>query len=228
MSTWGKITSNAAKFWDGFGDGLDNITKPIDDFIDFITQPKELLQDSEGNYFGIDGLSSDAISEYGAASLERERAREQGFMSSPFSNIGSQARDIASATSSLSTVSDIESTLNNIPDNVLHTIPYQGLLDLQNIDTMSIAKELYDIARGVTPNEIAGKIAQRQPVPNIPIGNPYKPFGGFNTDARIEANRKFLAQVPPAFRDHYKKRNKQQKAESEKYLDEAIKRSRNN
>ena len=39
MSTWGKITSNAAKFWDGFGDGLDNITKPIDDFIDFITQP---------------------------------------------------------------------------------------------------------------------------------------------------------------------------------------------
>lgn len=223
-STWGKITSNAAKFWDDFGSGLDNITDPIDDFIDWISQPKELLQDSEGNYFGIDGLSSRAIKEYGATSLEKEQARERG---SPFSQLGNIGSSAAASTDSFINMDDIDAQIASIQgaDVDVSKIPYQGLLDLQDIDSMSIARKLYDISRGVEPNEIAGNIAKAKVGPNLfldtnaeglptirSLTNQYDK-GFFN-----EADRQRVLRRPD-----WKKAAT--KAESEKYLDEAIKRS---
>ena len=227
---YARAISGAASFWDGWGESLDGITDPIDDFIDLITSPKDLLQDSEGNYFGIDGLSSRNIKETAAARQKRknEEKASGGGSGNAFDNTpGTDA--LATASDSFVNMDEILASTVGTVETDARTIPFQGLLDLQGIDVMGNAKDVYDIVRGVSPNEIAGKLASKEVGPNIFVeGSQSKPYMGPMTansmggksiinNSNQERARRIL---------NSKRQNATEVAASEKFVDDLIKRNK--
>jgi len=227
---YAKAVSGAASFWDGWGETLDGITDPIDDFIDLITSPKELLQDSDNNYFGIEGLSSRNIKATAAARQKRknEEKASGGGSGNAFDNRpGTDA--LATASDSFVNMDEILASTVGTVETDARTIPFQGLLDLQGIDVMGNAKDVYDIVRGVSPNEIAGKLASKEIGPNIFVeGSQSKPYMGPITadsmggksiinNSNQERARRIL---------NSKRQNATEVAASEKFVDDLIKRNK--
>jgi hypothetical protein len=230
-STWAKITTNAGKFWDGLGDVFDPVSDAIDTAVDIVTAPKDLFQDSEGNYLGIEGLNTENIKKTAAQRQKRKNEQSAGGSSNPFDNRpGTDA--LATAESFIDMDEIIASTVGSVDPSVevSNRIPGAGLLELAGIDLMDNSKKLYDIARGVSPNEIAGKIATRDVGPNIFID---------------DQNSAVFAQQPrvgPVSASNFGKSSfiglsdkgkrlfstgiKQDKASSEKFVDELIKRNK--
>lgn len=228
---YARAISGAASFWDGWGETLDGITDPIDDFIDLITSPKDLLQDSEGNYFGIDGLSSRNIKETAAA--RQKRKNEERVSGGGSGN----AFDNSPGTDALATASDsfvnmdeiLTSTVSTVETGGATKIPFQGLLELQDIDVMGNANALYDIARGVSPNEIAGKLASKEIGPNIFVEGTSTPKEGPNYMGPMTANSMGGESIiNNALQKKYlnSSKTKPTKAASEKFVDDLIKRNK--
>jgi len=225
-STFAKAVSGAASFWDGWGEAFNGITDPIDDLIDFVTAPKDLLQDSDGNYFGIEGLSSSNIKETAAARQKRkneERASGGGSGNAFDNRPGTTA--LAEASESFVNMDEILAKTVGAVETDARTIPFQGLLELQDIDVMGNAQALYDIARGITPNEIAGNLANKEVGPNIFVeGSQARPYMGPMTadsmggtsiinNPNQERARRLL---------NSKRQNSAEVAASEKYVDNLI------
>ena len=227
---YAKAVSGAASFWDGWGETLDGITDPIDDFIDLITSPKELLQDSDNNYFGIEGLSSRNIKATAAARQKRknEEKASGGGSGNAFDNRpGTDA--LATASDSFVNMDEILASTVGTVETDARTIPFQGLLDLQGIDVMGNAKDVYDIVRGVSPNEIAGKLASKEIGPNIFVEGTSTPKEGPNYMGPMTADSMGGESIiNNALQKKYlnSSKTKPTKAASEKFVDDLIKRNK--
>jgi len=230
-SLYARAIGGAASFWDGWGEAFNGITDPIDDFIDVITSPKELLQDSDNNYFGIEGLSSRNIKETAANRQKRknEERASGGGSGNPFDN--------RPGTDAYATASDSFVNMDEILANTVDTvevggatkIPFQGLLELQDIDVMGNAQELYAIAKGISPNEIAGELAKKNVGPNIFIEGTSTPKEGPNYMGPMTADSMGGESIiNNALQKKYlnSSKTKETKAASEKFVDDLIKRNK--
>lgn len=230
-STWAKITTNAGKFWDGFGDVFDPVSDAIDTAVDIVTAPKDLFQDSEGNYLGIKGLNTKNIKKTAAERQKKKNENRSGGSGNPFDN---KPGTVAAATAESFIDMDeiIANTVGSVDPRVevSNRIPGAGLLELAGVDLMDNSKKLYDIARGVSPNEIAGKIATRDVGPNIFIDdqNPavfaQQPRVG-PVSASNFGNSSYIGLSDKGKR-LFSSGIEQDKAGSEKFVDELIKRNK--
>jgi len=168
MSTWGEIASNAASFWDGVGGFFGEAKDAIDEAVDWVTQPRKLIQDSEGNYFGIPGMSSEKIKDAAGTAWTRQQEGMQGG-SSPFSDIGT--------TSFLGAQESYESAAKRVQASdvsrftadaaVTEPVPYLNQLDAIGVNTRGIIEELNAIAKGDAPNEVLLRGGSKQVKPTI-------------------------------------------------------------
>ena len=195
MSTWGQITSNAAQFWDGVGDFAGDVNEWVDEAIDWVTQPRKLLQDSEGNYFGIPGFNTEKIKKSAGDAWTKQQ--EQG-SASPFLNIGSE--------SFLASSGDYESSIQRIKATETDTytampkssIPYKNEVGaiIGPGNAAAISDHLMRAANGDVQNQVITKSVTDEVAPTIILDN----FGdGFIKDYETGAVEKVDPDVIPTF-----------------------------
>tara|TARA_R100000234_G_scaffold118697_1_gene99700 strand:+ start:2869 stop:3483 length:615 start_codon:yes stop_codon:yes gene_type:complete len=167
-STWGQITSNAAQFWDGVGGFWREANEAVDEAIDWVTQPRKLLQDSEGNYFGF--VSSEDIKKAAGENYRKQQEGSRGASEGLFSNIGTTAMAGASG--------DYQSAIRRIqatevpdlsPSISPRSIPYEDELRAANIDVDGISKRLFDAANGDVQNQVISQSVLDEVTPTILI-----------------------------------------------------------
>jgi hypothetical protein len=194
MSVWGEITSNAAHFWDGVNDWGGGVKDAVDEAVDWVTQPRKLLQDSEGNYFGIPGFNTEKIKKSAGDAWTKQQ--EQG-SASPFLNIGSDSF-LASSGDYESSIQRIKATDTDPYTAPANSVPYGDVIGatIGEPNAAAISDHLMRAASGDAQNQVITKSVTDEVAPTIILDN----IGdGFIKDYETGAVEKVDPDVIPTF-----------------------------